>query len=38
MDNKERFNINIAICGPVSVGKSTLLNSLFVSQFSDMKN
>lgn len=32
-----RKQINIAIIGAVSVGKSTLLNSLFVSQYSDMK-
>lgn len=30
-------NINIAIVGAVSAGKSTLLNSLFVNQYSDMK-
>lgn len=30
-------NINIAIIGAVSAGKSTLLNSLFVNQYSDMK-
>ena len=29
--------INVAICGPVSAGKSTLLNSLFVASYSDMK-
>jgi predicted GTPase len=29
--------INIAILGPVSAGKSTFLNSLFVKQYSDMK-
>lgn len=29
--------INVAILGPVSAGKSTLMNSLFVSQYSDMK-
>jgi predicted GTPase len=33
----QRQEINIAIIGPVSAGKSTLMNSLFVSQFSDMK-
>jgi GTPase Era involved in 16S rRNA processing len=32
-----RQEINVAIIGPVSAGKSTLMNSLFVSQFSDMK-
>ncbi len=36
-DDDERYQINIAICGAVSAGKSTLLNSLFVSQYSDMK-
>jgi len=30
-------NINIAILGPVSAGKSTFMNTLFVNQFSDMK-
>ena len=30
-------NINIAILGPVSAGKSTFMNALFVNQFSDMK-
>ena len=35
--DKNRFQINIAICGVISAGKSTLLNSLFVSQYSDMK-
>tara|TARA_B110000037_G_C17092560_1_gene494635 strand:- start:960 stop:2045 length:1086 start_codon:yes stop_codon:yes gene_type:complete len=30
-------SINIAIFGPVSVGKSTLLNGLFSNQLSDMK-
>ena len=34
---KQRNQINIAICGPVSVGKSTLLNSIFVNTYSDMK-
>ena len=32
-----RQEINVAIIGPVSAGKSTLMNTLFVSQFSDMK-
>lgn len=32
-----RFCINIPILGPVSVGKSTLVNSLFVDTYSDMK-
>ncbi|VVU95078.1 Dynamin family [seawater metagenome] len=36
-EDDERYQINIAICGAVSAGKSTLLNSLFVSQYSDMK-
>ena len=31
------MNINIMITGPVSAGKSTLINLLFVEQFSDMK-
>lgn len=31
------FRINIAIIGAVSAGKSTLLNSLFVEQYSDMR-
>lgn len=31
------FRINVAIIGAVSAGKSTLLNSLFVEQYSDMK-
>ena len=31
------MNINILIAGPVSSGKSTLLNALHISQFSDMK-
>lgn len=30
-------NINIAIIGAVSVGKSTCINSLFIEQYSDMK-
>lgn len=30
-------NINIAIIGPVSAGKSTLLNGIFSNTFSDMK-
>ena len=39
----EKFNdayrnqINIAILGPTSAGKSTLLNSIFVNTYSDMK-
>ena len=36
-EDNQRYQINIAICGAVSAGKSTLLNSLFVSQYSDMK-
>ena len=35
MDN--RLEINIAIIGTVSSGKTTLMNSLFVNQYSDMK-
>ena len=31
------MSINIIIIGPVSVGKSTLTNLLFVEQYSDMK-
>ena len=30
-------NIHIAILGPVSAGKSTLLNGIFMNHFSDMK-
>jgi predicted GTPase len=33
----EENRINIAAIGPVSAGKSTLINSLFVEQYSDMK-
>jgi predicted GTPase len=33
----ERKEINIAIVGPVSAGKSTLMNTLFTNQYSDMK-
>jgi len=33
----ERLQINVALLGPVSAGKSTLLNSLFAEQYSDMK-
>ena len=33
----EKYYINIAILGPVSAGKSTLMNSIFVAQYSDMK-
>ena len=32
-----RQNISIAILGTVSAGKSTLLNNIFVSQYSNMK-
>ena len=32
-----RKSIRIALFGPVSAGKSTLLNCLFCEQFSDMK-
>lgn len=31
------MNINIAIVGPVSAGKSTLMNTLFINKFSEMK-
>jgi len=34
---KMRLEINIAIIGQVSVGKSTFVNSLFINQFSDTK-
>lgn len=34
---ESRLDINIAILGPVSAGKSTLLNALFVEKYSDMK-
>ena len=37
MSDSIRNQINVAICGPVSAGKSTLLNSLFVASYSDMK-
>lgn len=33
----QRKEINIAIVGPVSAGKSTLMNTLFTNQYSDMK-
>ena len=36
-NDTKRNQINVAICGPVSAGKSTLLNSLFVASYSDMK-
>ena len=32
-----RNEINIAIIGTVSAGKSTLMNTLFTNQYSDMK-
>ena len=32
-----RKSVRIALFGPVSAGKSTLLNGLFCEQFSDMK-
>lgn len=32
-----RNEINIALIGPVSAGKSTILNTLFVEHYSDMK-
>src|SRR5271157_5013551 len=34
---QEDLYINVCILGPTSVGKSTLLNALFVKQYSDMK-
>src|SRR5271154_2396622 len=34
---REDLYINVCILGPTSVGKSTLLNALFVKQYSDMK-
>ena len=37
MSSNVEMNINIMITGPVSAGKSTLTNLLFVEQFSDMK-
>lgn len=37
LEMQSRYNINAAILGPVSAGKSTFMNSLFVSQYSDMK-
>ena len=40
MDNfndTKRNQINVAIFGPVSTGKSTFLNLLFVASYSDMK-
>jgi predicted GTPase len=33
----DELRVNIAIIGAVSTGKSTLLNSLFVEQYSDMR-
>ena len=36
-DDFNRNQINVAICGAVSAGKSTLLNSIFVASYSDMK-
>ena len=36
-NDTKRNQINVAICGPVSAGKSTLLNSLFVASYSDMR-
>jgi len=32
-----KFNLNIAIVGCISSGKSTLLNSIFIEQYSNMK-
>lgn len=34
---ESRFEISIALVGCVSTGKSTILNALFLDQFSDMK-
>ncbi|ARF12584.1 dynamin family GTPase [Klosneuvirus KNV1] len=34
---ENRLSINIPILGPVSAGKSTLVNTLFVDTYSDMK-
>lgn len=34
---KQSYRINIALIGSVSVGKTTLLNTLFIEQYSDMK-
>lgn len=31
-----RLDINIAVIGPVSVGKSTFINTLFIEQYSDV--
>jgi GTPase Era involved in 16S rRNA processing len=36
-DDFERPSINIGIIGEISAGKSTLMNSMFVKTFSDMK-
>ena len=36
-DNSKRNQINVAIVGSVSVGKSTLLNTIFAEAFSDCK-
>jgi predicted GTPase len=36
-DDFNRNQINVAICGAVSAGKSTLLNAIFVASYSDMK-
>lgn len=36
-DDFNRNQINVAIVGAVSAGKSTLLNALFVASYSDMK-
>lgn len=37
MSDFYRNQINIAVIGPISVGKSTFVNTLFVKQYSDMK-
>ena len=36
-DDSQRNQINVAIVGSVSVGKSTLLNTIFAETFSDCK-
>jgi len=36
-DNSKRNQVNVAIVGSVSVGKSTLLNTIFAEAFSDCK-
>lgn len=36
-EDKERKSINVVLIGEVSSGKTTLLNSMFIKTFSDMK-